>query len=172
MHQSLAQMPGAPLRDHHLIKAGRAKFRIKPHIRAAAFIVKLGIDDQLCLWPDLFQKQRLAPAGMADDHIGGVALVVAQLQCGACHRYAAVAHQGIVSPQTRGRRINFCRLVFIAKNRDRRRTVVAKIGQRQTVMPALGQFWRKMRKLARKVLMHEQNFHGAAPNAAAISALV
>jgi hypothetical protein len=56
MQQRLAQMRGAPLRDHHLVKAGRVEFGVEADVGAAAAIVELGIDQQFRLGPDIFQE--------------------------------------------------------------------------------------------------------------------
>ena len=77
MQQGLRKICPARLRAEQLCEAIDLEFRVETDIATNATIVKLGIDQQLGFGPDFFQEQRLAPAGMAEDHIGIVFVFVA-----------------------------------------------------------------------------------------------
>ena len=172
VQHGLAQMPRSALGDHDLIKAGRVEFGVKAHIRAAPAIVELGIDQQLGLGPNLFQEQRLAPAGMAKDHVGHITALLAQVQCSAGDRDAPVAHLRVIAAQAGGCGVNRLRGVFVFQRFGGRGALVAKIGQGKAIMPKAGKFWGKVQELAGEILVNKQNFHKGFPKAAVSNAFV
>ena len=138
VQQCLAQMARTALGDHHLIKAGRVEFGVKPYIGAAPAVVELGIDQQLGFGPNLFEKQRLAPTGMTKDHVGHIAALLAQMHTGAGGRNAPVAHQRVVATQARGGGVDRRRFVFVFQGFGCGVALVAKISQGKALMPKAG----------------------------------
>ena len=83
---------------------GRAReFRVEIEMRIAREVIQLAIKPQPRLGPDIAQEERLAPAGMGEDHVGRIA-AVAQVRRRAPARLAA-RHLGVEIHQPRVQRL-------------------------------------------------------------------
>src|SRR5690606_9370528 len=139
--------------------AAWADFRIKADIMATGAIQQLGIDKQFGFGPDLTQKQRLTPTAVAEYHIGGIVVLIPQRPAGARGQPAAIGHL-TEGPAQHGGQFQVGRRL-VAHNLDRRSSLVLFIRQGQHMMATRRQRRRKVQKLARKVLMDEQDFHAS-----------
>ena len=139
------------------------EFRIKSDVRAAGLIVEFAEHAQPRLRPDLLQEQRLAPARVRNDHIGGIPLLRQGIRRlvnrrPPVHRAVQVGQPGMMPLVARlGKGIGddlhavpLLRLVHPA-------------GQRRHPVPLRRKGGGKMFELTGEVLMQEQNFHSVAP---------
>ena len=157
LHHRLDQMRRPRDRhEAHLVPVG-ADLGVEAHILAAGAVHQLGIDQQARVGPDLLQEQRLSPARMADDDVGVKPVPVAQRTCAPRRQQAAFRMvrigpaQGAVGLHRRRR--------LVAQGPDRAGPLVVLIRQGQDLVAARGQGRGQMRKLARKVLVDEQDLH-------------
>ena len=158
LHHRLDQMRRARDGAEARILDRAADLGVEADIMAARAIHQLGIDQQPRLGPDFLQEQGLAPAGMAEDHVGAVAMAVAQRPRAAC-RLQATRREFGEGPARRRRYGDFGR-GLVAHDAHRAVAAVLLVRQRQHIMAARRQCGGQMRELAGKVLVDEQDLHG------------
>lgn len=136
------------------------EFRVKADIAALQQVIKLAVQPQPRLRPDLLEKQAFAPAGMGDDHIG-LKTLFAQLQrrpktrLTANHLGVKVTQPGVYARLAAG----FWRIAHDVHTLPLPAVDLAHGQRHHGVLRLGGQRGRQMLELAGKVLVNKQDLH-------------
>ena len=153
-------------------QARLGEFGVEPGVAAGRGIEELRIGQVPGVRPDIAQEQRLAPAAMAEDHVGDKAGSGRHLVRRPRRDQAAARHFGIDTARAFDGGVG---RVAVAEDGHRGLAGVALRRQRARLMPTRGKRRCQMQKLARKILVNEKDLHSAASSsrkAAAINSRV